>query len=123
MIKLSAEQEYLLKTANAAWQLEKDANLMNIPFIKNFAGHVSEGTMDLWRRQHVLAMKSATPAMSSYYNRLSQSASQATGEGKVALDGIQRIIRHVHPIDAPRPALNMGSYGAIGQTAQAAGVH
>ena len=122
MIKLSHEERcYLLKTACDAFEafsvdcdMEKQAALMNIPFIKTFAGRVSENTMNLWKRQYNVAMKSPTPIMSKYTERIGDAAAKANGEGRVALDGVQRIIHHVHGV-GNMPMWNPNDYGALGQ--------
>ena len=118
MTKLSHEErEYVLKVAHAALEaygMEKDAALMNIPFIKQFTGKVSEKTMDLWRRQYHMARVAATPDMAKYHERLGAAAANATGEGRVALEGVQRIIRHVHGV-GKNPTYNPANYGALGQ--------
>lgn len=118
LTKLSSEERaYILKVATYAYEdymMEKDAALMNIPFVKTFADKVSGGTMDLWRRQYHLAMTSATPDMAKYHQRLAGAVGQASGEGRVALEGVQRIIHHVHNV-GKNPTFDPSNYGALGQ--------
>ena len=112
----------LLKIANEAFEgykydqalyeeytgyLEKSASIYNVPYVQALAGKVSQNTLDIWRKTHNLAKRSATPDMVGYYQHISDAAQKAQGEGKIALEGVQRIIRHIHNVPGPRPVADM----------------
>ena len=87
--------------------LEKSASIYNVPYVQALAGKVSQNTLDIWRKTHNLAKRSATPDMVGYYQHISDAAQKAQGEGKIALEGVQRIIRHIHNVPGPRPVADM----------------
>lgn len=108
--------EYLY-LAEDAYELAKQASMYNVPYVKALAGKVSQGTLDVWRKTHNLAKRSATPDMIGYYNHIGEAAQKAQGESRLALEGVQRIIRHSHSIPGPRPVADLNMINNFQPTA------
>ena len=98
--------------------MEKSASIYNVPYVQALAGKVSQNTLDIWRKTHNLAKRSATPDMVGYYQHISDAAQKAQGEGKIALEGVQRIIRHIHNVPGPRPVADMNMINNFHSMAQ-----
>ena len=107
-----------LYLANVAYEMSKQASMYNVPYVKALAGKVSQNTLDVWRKTHNLAKRSATPDMIGYYNHIGEAAQKAQGESRLALEGVQRIIRHSHSIPGPRPVADLNMLNSFQPTVQ-----